>query len=183
MTASDYATPRRRNRTVDDDAWIEAFLERAPACVIGTTDGERVFLNPNLFLYAAGTRHLYFHTAGQGRTKSNIASGSRVTLCVFEMGRLLPAEVVTDYSTEYASVVVFGTASIVNDAAEVRRVFEWQMRKYFPHHQPGRDYVQFTDAEAARATVYRLEIERWSAKENAAAPDHPGTFFYPWREE
>ena len=179
--SDDYSKVRRRNREVVDDAWIEAFLERSPACVIGTTDGERVFLNPNLFLYAAGTRQIFFHTAGQGRTKTNIASGSRVTLCVFEMGRLLPAELVTDYSTEYRSVVVFGVASIVADPAEVRRVFEWQMRKYFPHHQTGRDYVDFTAEEASRATVYRLDVERWSAKRNEEPEAFPGAFAYPWK--
>src|SRR3954469_9240390 len=125
---------RRRNRTVDDDAWIEDFLSRAATCVIGTVDDGRAFLNPNTFLFDRDAHQIFFHTAGQGRTRMNIEASDRVTICVFEMGRPRPAPDALDYSTEYASVVVFGRVEIVTDAAATRRVFDMQMRKYFPHH-------------------------------------------------
>ena len=68
------------------------------------------------------------------------------------MGRLLPAERVTDYSAEYASVTLFGTARIVTDPAEARSVLQRQLQKYFPHKQPGRDYQpQFSTSYACKS--------------------------------
>jgi nitroimidazol reductase NimA-like FMN-containing flavoprotein (pyridoxamine 5'-phosphate oxidase superfamily) len=170
---------RRRNRAVDDDAWIEDFLSRAPTCVIGTASDGRAFLNPNTFLFDREARQIFFHTAGHGRTRMNIEANDRVTICVFEMGRLLPAPDVLDYSTEYASVVVFGRVAIVTDAATTRRVFDMQMLKYFPHHTEGKEYRRFTDEEAARPTVYRVDIEQWSGKKHVADADYPGAWWFP----
>ena len=177
---SDLTQVRRRSREVTDDEWMADFLEHAATCVIGSAADGRTFLNPNTFVYDRERDLLYFHTAGSGRTRTNLTNDARVTICVFEMGRLLPAPVVTDYSTEYASVVLFGRVTIVDDPAEVRMLFERQMKKYFPHKQPGVDYVPFTDAEAAKATVYRVTIEERSAKKHDAAPDHEGALRYPW---
>jgi nitroimidazol reductase NimA-like FMN-containing flavoprotein (pyridoxamine 5'-phosphate oxidase superfamily) len=171
---------RRKNRQVKEEAWITAFLRNAPTCVIGSHDGQRVFLNPNTFVFDEDNDIFYFHTAGRGRTRSNLEQSPAVTIVVYEIGRLLPAPIVTDFSTEYASVVLFGRAVIVDDGPEARRLFEMQMRKYFPHHQAGRDYTEPTDEEIARATVYRVAIEGISAKQNAAAADHQGAHFYPW---
>jgi nitroimidazol reductase NimA-like FMN-containing flavoprotein (pyridoxamine 5'-phosphate oxidase superfamily) len=179
MTAEELTRVRRKDRQVDDEEWIEDYLTRAQTCVIGTVHQGRAFLNPNLFLFDREARTIFFHTAGRGRTRSNIEDNQTVTLCVFEAGRLLPAPDILDYSIEYASVVVFGRAEIVTDPATVRRVFDMQMQKYFPHHREGKDFRAFTDEEAARATVYRVTIERWSGKLHRAAGDHPGAWRFP----
>jgi nitroimidazol reductase NimA-like FMN-containing flavoprotein (pyridoxamine 5'-phosphate oxidase superfamily) len=170
---------RRRNREVTDESWIRDFLRRAPMCTVATVNGGQPFLNSNLFVYDEDAHVLYFHTGGDGRTRSNIEANGRVCVAVSELGRLLPAEKVTDYSAEYASVVLFGTARVVTDPAEARSVFQRQLRKYFPHKQSGRDYEPFTDVEMSRAAVYRVEIEEWSAKRHREADDFPGAFRYP----
>lgn len=170
---------RRRNREVQDESWIHDFLRRAPTCALATVDGGQAFLNTNLFFFDAAAHVVYVHTAGSGRTRTNIEADGRVCLMVAEMGRLLPDEKVTDYSVEYASVVIFGRATVVTDPEEVRHVLQNQLDKYFPQHRPGRDYRPFTDEESGRAAVYRITIDEWSAKANRAAPDHPGAFRYP----
>ena len=180
MTETDIAQPRRRNRVVEDREWIEGFLERAPNCVIATLADGRPFVNPNTFLYDRAEHVLFFHTAGEGRTRANIENDGGVTISVFEMGRLLPGKVVTDFTVEYASVTVFGNARIVTDPVRVRHVFDMQMAKYFPHLRPDVDYENFTDEEAAKATVYEMTIERWSAKRNQSTPEHAGAVWYPW---
>lgn len=169
---------RRRNREVVDESWIRDFLARAPMCTVATVHGEQPFLNSNLFLYDADAHVVYFHTAGEGRTRTNIEANGRVCISVSELGRLLPAAKVTDYSTEYASVTIFGNARVVTDPAEEWSVLERQLRKYFPHKEPGRDYEPFTDREMSRAAIYRIEITEWSAKQHREADDFPGAFRY-----
>lgn len=171
---------RRRDRVVDDDTWITEFLSRAPACVVASSVSGRPFVNPNLFVFDASERRFFFHTAGAGRTRTNIEQNSLVTVSVFDMGRLIPAEDVLDYTVEYASVTIFGRATIETDPALVRRVFLMQMQKYFPDQQEGREWRPFTDEEAARATVYEIAIERWSGKRNRKPGDSAGARRYEW---
>jgi uncharacterized protein len=174
------AAIRRRDRAVEDDTWIAQFLGRAPNCVVATVSGDRPFVNPNLFVFDVEARRFFFHTAGAGRTRNNIENNALVTVSVFDMGRLLPAEDILDYTVEYASVTIFGRAAIITDAALVRHTFLMQMAKYFPDHVEGREWRSFTDEEAARATVYEIVIERWSGKVNRGAPDYEGARRYGW---
>jgi nitroimidazol reductase NimA-like FMN-containing flavoprotein (pyridoxamine 5'-phosphate oxidase superfamily) len=169
---------RRRNRAVEDETWIRGFLHRAPTCVLATVHDGWPFLNPNLFVFDEASHVLYVHTAGVGKTRSNIEENGQVCVSVSEMGRLLPGPKVTDYSVEYASVVIFGKATIVSDRAEARWVFERQLAKYFPHLRLGQDYETFTDEEMMRAVVYRIDIGRWSAKQHREPDDFPGAFLY-----
>jgi nitroimidazol reductase NimA-like FMN-containing flavoprotein (pyridoxamine 5'-phosphate oxidase superfamily) len=169
---------RRRNRAVEDDAWIRDFLRRAPTCTVGMVHDGWPFLNSNLFLFDEAANAIYFHTAGTGRTRSNLEEDGRVCVSVSELGRLLPAERASGVSAEYAGVVLFGRAVIVTDLAEMRRALEGQLDKYFPHLESGRDYAPFTEEEMLRATVYRIDIERWTAKEHREPEDFPGAFAY-----
>jgi len=177
--ATDIARVRRRDRAVEDEAWIRAFLHRAPMCFLATVSDGQPFINPNLFYFDEAGHRVYLHTGLRGRTRANIEGDGRVCLTVAEMGRLLPGEVLADYSTEYASVVIFGRAKVVGDPAEVRYALQHQIDKYFPHLRPERDYEPFTDRESARADVFRVEIERWSAKLHQEPADHPGAFWHP----
>jgi len=177
-TGQAYTRVRRRNREVTDESWIRGFLRRAPMCTVATVHEGQPFLNSNLFLYDEDAHVLYFHSAGEGRTRSNIEANGRVCVSIAEMGRMLTAEKVTDYSVEYASVTVFGTARVVADPEEVRSVLERQLAKYFPHRRAGVDYEPFTDLEASRAAVYRIEIEQWSAKQHKEPADFPSAFSY-----
>jgi nitroimidazol reductase NimA-like FMN-containing flavoprotein (pyridoxamine 5'-phosphate oxidase superfamily) len=172
--------PRRADRTVTDEEWIRTFLREAPFGVVAMSGGGRPYLNVNLFVFDEEEHAIFFHTWGAGRTRREIEANPEVCFAAFRMGRLLPAERVADYSVEYASVLVFGSVAIVADAARARRVQELQLRKYFPHKEAGRDFAPFTDAELARAAVYRLSIAGWSAKRNAEALDDAGAFHFPW---
>ena len=172
--------PRRADRTVTGDEWIRAFLREAAFGVIAMSGAGRPYLNVNLFVFDEAEHAIFFHTWGGGRTRRETGANPEVCFAAFRMGRLLPAERIADYSVEYASVLVFGSAVVVTDAVRARRAQELPLRKYFPHKEPGRDFAPFTDAELLRAAVYRLSIAGWSAKRNAEAKDYAGAFVFPW---
>ena len=71
-----------------------------------------------------------------------------------------------------------GRASVVTDPGEIRRAFERQLEKYCSHLKSGADYEPFTDAQMLRAAMYRIDIERWTAKEHREPEDFPGAFWY-----
>jgi nitroimidazol reductase NimA-like FMN-containing flavoprotein (pyridoxamine 5'-phosphate oxidase superfamily) len=173
-----YTQIRREDRAVTDEAWIKAFLHRAPYGVLATSHNGQPFINSNLFVYDEAANAIYFHTARAGRTPANIEANGRVCFSISEMGRLLPADVALEFSVEYAGVTVFGSATILSDEAEQTHALQMLLDKYFPHLRPGEDYQAITLEELRQTAAYRLDIEQWSGKQKQVGAAFPGAFFY-----
>ena len=169
---------RRSDREVTDETWIKDFLQHAPVGVLSTEYDGQPFLNSNTFVYDESRNVLYLHTAHVGRTSANVQNNRRICFSVFEMGRLLPAETASNFSVEYAGVVIFGTATIVNDTQEAIDALHLLVHKYAPHLQRGKDYSPVIPADLARTGVYRIDIEEWSGKKKVAPDDFPGAYLY-----
>ncbi|HEY8174003.1 MAG TPA: pyridoxamine 5'-phosphate oxidase family protein [Dehalococcoidia bacterium] len=172
------AQVRRRDRAVDDDAWIREMLHRTAFGALATVIDGQPFINTNMFVYDEPNGAIYMHTARNGRTRSNVESDGRICFSITEMGRLLPAPIAFNMSIEYCGVAVFGRASLIEEGADKERALQMLVDKYFPHLQPGHDYGVIQPDEVDRTSVYRIEIEEWSGKRKVAEPDHPGAFFY-----
>ncbi|PAP75331.1 pyridoxamine 5'-phosphate oxidase family protein [Rubrivirga marina] len=175
---------RRRDRGAPDDAWIRERLRAAAVGTLATVRDGQPFLNANLFAYEEavdGLGTIWLHTAHVGRTAANVALGAPAPVCfsVFEMGRMLPASRALEFSVEYAGVVAFGSGLVVEDAAAQRHGLALIMAKYAAHLQPETDYEPPTDADLARTSVFRVEIESWSGKTKAAPDDVPGAYRWP----
>ncbi len=169
---------KRKDRAVNDDAWIADFLRRAPYGYLATAHDGQPFINSNLFVFDADARVIYVHTARASRTRANIEQNPRVCFSVSEMGRLLPADTALEMSVEYAGVVAFGRACVVEDETEATRALRLLLEKYFAHLTYGKDYRAITPDELARTAVYRVDVEEWSGKRKKVADDFPGAFVY-----
>ena len=172
----------RQDRAIDDDHWITAFLHQAATGTVATVCDGQPFLSTLLFVYDGTKRAIYFHAARQGRLWENLQAGPQgqdapVCFTASEMGRLLPARTAYNFSVEYQSVVVFGSAHLVETSEEAAHAMQMLLDKYFPHLQPDRDYQPSTPAEIEATAVYRIDIEEWSGKRKAAAADFPGAFY------
>jgi nitroimidazol reductase NimA-like FMN-containing flavoprotein (pyridoxamine 5'-phosphate oxidase superfamily) len=159
---------RRRDRAVEDPAWIRAFLAKAPYGVVATESQGQPFMNPVLFAYDQESNSLVFHTSRAGRIYANIAANPRVCFCVSEMGRLLPAGRAAGFDVEYSSVVIHGRARVLDDEGETLRGLRLLLSKYFPDLKYGKDYAEAPPADIARPAVYRVDIDSWSGKRNIA---------------
>ncbi len=182
--ADETSSPRRSalitkpDRAIADQEWIKEFLRGAGMGVVATALAEQPFVSTLLFAYDEAAHAIYFHTARRGRVWENIQANPRVCLTAAQMGRLLPADTALNFSVEYQSVVVFGSAHLVNDPVEAERGLQMILDKYFPHLRPGSDYRPITEGERSATAVYRLEIEEWSAKRKAVGEDFPGAFLW-----
>jgi nitroimidazol reductase NimA-like FMN-containing flavoprotein (pyridoxamine 5'-phosphate oxidase superfamily) len=177
----EYTAPtdmRRKDRGIDDDAWIRALLERAPMGTLATVRDGQPFINTNTFVYDAEQHAIFMHTARTGRTPENVAEDERICFTVTEMGRMLPAPRAFNMSIEYNSVVVFGRARIISDPAEKDVVLRALVDKYFHHLRIGEDYEPADDGELALTAVYRIEIDAWTGKQKRVEDDYPGAFTY-----
>lgn len=149
-----------------DDEWIRAFLRVAQVGHIASARDGQPFLTPSTFWFDEENHQIIFHSNLAGRVRSNIEANPRVCFEASEMGKLLPSNVALEFSLQYRSVIVFGTVGLVTDEEEARRVLYGLIQKYFPRMQAGREYRQITDKELKRTSVYAIQIEEWSGKEN-----------------
>lgn len=159
---------QRRPHLTKDEAWIRAFLKEAKVGHIATAIDDQPFLNPTTFWLDEENHQIVFHSNVAGRVRSNIESNPKVSLEASELGRLLPSNVAVEFSLQFRSVVVFGTARVITDPAEARRLLYGLISKYFPNMTAGKEYREITDKELRATSIYAIEIESWSGKENWA---------------
>lgn len=174
-TTYPYTQVRRKDRAVEDDQWIKAFLHQASIAYVSFSDESQPFLNSNIFVYDEATHRIYFHTAREGRTRSIIDKNPKVCLSVSEMGRLLPAEKALEFSVEYKGVSVFGKVSVL-EGKEAIDALQLLLDKYFPHLTAGKDYRPPVPEEMKRTAVYAIGIAQWIGKQKQVEQDFPGAF-------
>jgi nitroimidazol reductase NimA-like FMN-containing flavoprotein (pyridoxamine 5'-phosphate oxidase superfamily) len=149
-----------------DDEWIRAFLREARVGHIASSRDGQPFLTPSTFWFDEQNHQIIFHSNIAGRIRSNIDNNPRVCLEVSELGKMLPSNVALEFSLQYRSVVVFGTVHLVSDPQEARRLLYSLIKKYFPLLSPAKDFREITEKELRSTSVYAIQIEEWSGKEN-----------------
>jgi nitroimidazol reductase NimA-like FMN-containing flavoprotein (pyridoxamine 5'-phosphate oxidase superfamily) len=157
---------RREDRAITDDAEIAELLRQADVCRIATSVNDQPFISANTFWYDG--ERIFFHTATEGHTLTNIRQNPRVCLEVDWHGRWLPAKTAMAFSVEFTGVVVFGRARLLEDDAEKERALQGLLDKYFPDLKPGADYRPITPEELELTAVFAVDIEAWSAKRKRA---------------
>ena len=161
------AFQRRPHLTRDDD-WIRAFLKDSHIGHIATSIDGQPFINPTTFWYDEENHQIVFHSNVAGRVRSNIEINPKVSLEASDLGKFLPSNVALEFSLQFRSVIVFGTARVVSDPAEARRLLYGLIGKYFPKMTAGKEYREITDKELRATSIYAIQIESWSGKENWA---------------
>lgn len=159
---------QRRPHLMRDDDWIRAFLKEARIGHIASSRDDQPFLNPTTFWLDEENHQIVFHSNVAGRMRSNIENNSKVSLEASELGKLLPSNVALEFSLQFRSVVVFGSARLVTDPTEARRLMYSLIGKYFPKMSAGREFREITDKELSATSIYTIQIESWSGKENWA---------------
>lgn len=170
-------TVRREDRAVNDEAWIKQFLQTAPVGILATVHEGQPFVNQNIFVYDEAANAIYTHTARKGRTRANVEEAEKVSFSVMEMGRLLPADEALEFSVEYAGVVVFGTAEVIEDEREAEHALQILLDKYAPHLKAGEHYRPSTSEEIKRTSVFRINITEWTGKKKEI-DGFEGAFWY-----
>jgi hypothetical protein len=155
---------RRNDREIKDAGEIKVFLHRAQFGFIASSVDNQPFINSNLFWFDEENHRLYFHTAREGRTRSNIEANPRVCFSIADIGKFIPADTAIEFSNEYLGVCVFGKAHIVNSESEQRHGLDGLLSKYFPDLEAGVDYRSITKSELDITTVFAIDIESWSGK-------------------
>jgi nitroimidazol reductase NimA-like FMN-containing flavoprotein (pyridoxamine 5'-phosphate oxidase superfamily) len=142
------------------------FLRQQKIAFIGSADAEaRPYVVPMSFIYEAGDE-LWFHTGPhEGHMFHNIAANQRICLTVAGIGALTPVKdgFACDSSLLYSSVVVYGTARVLNDRDKKIWFFDRMVEKYGDPSltfKPGYPMVD-------RIILFRMAIEILTGKQNS----------------
>lgn len=148
---------RRSDRQMADDKALE-LLQKAEYGVL-TTIGEDGYPYgvPISFAYREG--FLYFHSATEGKKLRNIAFCPKIQFVVVGDTEVLDSK----FSTNYESVMAFGTAEEITDPEEKIKALMGLVEKYSPGFEmPGEAYAK---RSGNQTRIIRMKIEHLTGKE------------------
>jgi RimJ/RimL family protein N-acetyltransferase/nitroimidazol reductase NimA-like FMN-containing flavoprotein (pyridoxamine 5'-phosphate oxidase superfamily) len=171
MQATPRTTPTRYAERVGyDTALAEEIWDSALHCHVGFVVDGRPRVLPMLQVRLGDT--LYLHGSTGGRV--GLLGRDGLDVCVtatlldgLSLGRSQP-----DHSINYRTVIAYGTATVIADPAEKRRV----MAALIERIHPGRTAILRAPdaADLAKVAVLAMPLTEWSVKKRAGGPKDEG---------
>ena len=169
---------REHERGVYDRDAVNRILDEAFLCHIGFVVDGQPFVIPTS--YGRDGDVLYVHGSAASRMLRNLAQGIPVCITVTLLDGLVLARSVFNHSMNYRSVVILGTAMLVDDPGEKLKA----LRLLSEHIIPGRwdDARQPNEKELKATSALRVPIDEFSAKARVGPPidDEPDYSFPTW---
>jgi uncharacterized protein len=169
---------REPDRGVYDREAINAILDEGFICHVGFIVDGQPFVIPTSYGRSGDT--LYVHGSAASRMLRNLDQGIPVCITVTLLDGLVLARSIFNHSMNYRSVVVLGTATLVDDSAEKLEA----LRRLSEHILPGRwaDSRQPNERELKATFALRVPITEFSAKVRQGPPidDEEDYAFRTW---
>jgi uncharacterized protein len=161
-----------------DRETVYKILDTAFVCHVGFSVDGQPYVIPTNFGRTGDT--LYLHGSAASRMLKSLSEGVPVCVTVTHVDGLVLARSAFHHSVNYRSVVILGTARLVEDAAEKMEA----LRIFTEHVMKGRwdDVRQPTDQELKATTVLAVPLEEVSAKVRTGGPidDEPDYTLPVW---
>jgi len=157
---------READRGVYDRETIYRILDEGFICHVGFVVDGQPFVIPTSYGRSGDT--LYIHGSAASRMLRNLDKGIPVCITVTLLDGLVLARSIFNHSMNYRSVVVLGTATLVEDSAEKLEA----LRRLSEHILPGRwaDSRQPNERELKATFALRVPITEFSAKVRQGPP-------------
>ena len=164
-------TPRTRvvrepQRGVYDRDTINQILDEAFLCHVGFTVEAQPFVIPTS--YGRDGDVLYIHGSAASRMLRNLNQGVPVCITATLLDGLVLARSVFNHSMNYRSVVILGTATLVDDPAEKLAALRAISEHIIPHRWD--DARQPNEQELKATSVLSVPLTEASAKIRTGPP-------------
>ena len=157
---------RLPKRAVYDREAIYRILDEGLVCHVGfVVDGQPVLIPTG---YGRDGDTLYVHGSAASRMLRDLAKGVEVSIAVTLLDGLVLARSAFHHSMNYRSVMIFGTAAVVEDQTTKREA----LRAFTEHIAPGRwrEVRPPTESELKATTVLAIPLKEMSAKVRTGPP-------------
>jgi uncharacterized protein len=181
MSSNPNPTPRTRvvrepQRAVYDRDAVNQILDEAFLCNVGFIVDGQPYVIPTS--YGRDGDLLYIHGSVASRMLRNLEQGIPVCITVTLLDGLVLARSVFNHSMNYRSVVILGTATLVDDLAEKIAALRALSEHILPHRWD--DARQPNEKELKATSVLRIPIEEFSAKVRVGPPvDDEDDYSFP----
>lgn len=157
---------RLPKRGLYDRETVNQILDSAFVCHVGFSVDGQPYVIPTNFGRAEDT--LYLHGSAASRMLKTLSAGVPVCVTVTHVDGLVLARSAFHHSVNYRSVVILGTARLVEDPVEKMET----LRVFTDHVMKGRwDDVRVPNEQELKATtVLALPLEEVSAKVRTGGP-------------
>lgn len=157
---------RKPQRAAYDRVTIDEILDQALICHVGFSTGGQTFVLPTIHVRMGD--NVYLHGSPASRLLQILAAGTDVCLTVTLLDGLVLARSAMHHSMNYRSVVLFGTARVVDDESEKLAA----LHALTEHIIPGRwaDIRVPSDLELRQTMVVAIPIREASAKIRTGPP-------------
>lgn len=153
---------RRKDKEIQTREEIVEIIEKAPVCRLGLCQDNVPYVVPMNFGYRDGC--LFLHCAKEGRKMDMIRANPRVCFEIDMDVEVVRAEQPCDWGMKFASVIGFGTASVLEDPEEKKGGLDAIMEHY--SSKPQHPYPEFYLKHTA---VIRVEVEELTGKRSGSA--------------
>ncbi|HMK21825.1 MAG TPA: pyridoxamine 5'-phosphate oxidase family protein [Terriglobales bacterium] len=169
---------RESERGVYDRETVYRILDEGFICHVGFVVDGQPFVIPTS--YGRSGDNLYIHGSAASRMLRNLDRGIPVCITVTLLDGLVLARSIFNHSMNYRSVVILGTASVVQDPAEKLEA----LHTLSEHILRGRwtESRQPNEKELKATSALRVPIEEFSAKVRQGPPidDEEDYSFRTW---
>ncbi len=169
---------REPDRGVYDREAAYRILDEGFICHVGFIVDGQPFVIPTS--YGRSGDNLFIHGSAASRMLRNLDRGIPVCVTVTLLDGLVLARSIFNHSMNYRSVVLLGTATLVDDPADKLEA----LQRLSEHILPGRwaESRQPNDKELKATSVLRLPITEFSAKVRQGPPidDEEDYAFRTW---
>jgi len=166
-------TPRTRvvreaQRAVYDRDTIYEILDEAFLCHVGfvANSDAQPYVIPTSYGRDGGV--LYIHGSAASRMLRNLGQGVPVCVTVTLLDGLVLARSVFNHSMNYRSVVILGTATLVDDPVEKLAALRALSEHILPHRWDDSRFPN--EKELKQTSVLRIPINEFSAKVRVGPP-------------
>ena len=157
---------REPHRGVYDRDAVNRILDEGFICHIGFAVDGQPYVIPTS--YGRDGDVLYIHGSVASRMLRNLQQGVAVCVTVTLLDGLVLARSVFSHSMNYRSVVIVGTATLVDDPAEKISALRALTEHILPHRWE--DVRQPNEKELKATSVLRIPITEFSAKVRVGPP-------------
>jgi hypothetical protein len=148
---------RRAEREIKDREAIEDILRKATVCRLAVCSEDVPYIVPLNFGYESD--RLYFHSAPEGRKIAALKANPQVCFEVDIDAELVSAGKPCGWTVRYRSVIGFGRARLLEDAAEKKRALDIIVGHY------DRGPFEYPEKAIAEVAVVEVEIESLTGKQ------------------
>jgi uncharacterized protein len=152
-----YREMRRKDRQMLDADALN-ILKKGEYGMLATSDKQNLpYVVPMSYVYVDNC--IYLHCATEGQKLDNIVENPKVSFCVVGDTKVIPE----DFGTAFESVILFGTAEIVQDMEEKLKGLRALVVKYsIDFKVQGEEYIK-KDFNLTR--VIKINIEHMTGKQ------------------